>query len=444
MKNVLLGLTALLALPSVAQKISGKFSKTKPKAGIVHLGVYEGHVIKDLEEAKVDSEGNFVFENKKRPYGLYALYGGTKKRKVDLILNKEDDLFFTFNNNTFTSYSVDNSLENAILFKYKTEQRKLKRSVGPFRNKLKNRALPSERRAGINDTINMMEKSFFEGTNQLINKHPNTFFSTMILAGDPAKKVSQKDYFNDIDFTDDRLTRTPVLSKRYTDYIIKFGKGQKYTLMDCVDNIMEKAKANQTVYEFSAYSLLEGFYNSGYQEISDYILSEYIFGEDCGGFNVSDVLKQRSNGIKRLSVGNIALDITAKNDKFKDISLKDIANKNKYTLLMFWSSTCHHCEQQMPMMSEVYKKYNPEGFEIYSVSLDNNSNNWKKALQKNNMNWINTCDFLGWDSPITETYKIIRTPSFFLVDKNMKIVSKPLHVKQVEPLLKELYNYQKK
>ena len=60
------------------------------------------------------------------------------------------------------------------------------------------------------------------------------------------------------------------------------------------------------------YNMLDGFYNTGqtqkkndpiWDDLCDYIMNEYIFGEGCGDdIAPSDLLKERSSQFKNLQI----------------------------------------------------------------------------------------------------------------------------------------------
>ena len=55
--------------------------------------------------------------------------------------------------------------------------------------------------------------------------------------------------------------------------------------------------------------MLDGFYNTGKEDICLYILDNYIYDEDCGA-DLSDVIKQRAEGIVNLQLGRRHLTLT--------------------------------------------------------------------------------------------------------------------------------------
>ena len=75
--------------------------------------------------------------------------------------------------------------------------------------------------------------------------------------------------------------------------------------------------------------------------------------------------------------------------------------------------------------------------EIISVSFDDNDNDWKKAIQKDKMNWINISELTGWENSLSNSYFIKSIPFVIWLDKNKKIISTTdLSEEQIEEYLK--------
>jgi hypothetical protein len=79
------------------------------------------------------------------------------------------------------------------------------------------------------------------------------------------------------------------------------------------------------------------------------------------------------------NVGSLAPDFTAKNPDGKAISLKQ--SLGKVTIIDFWASWCAPCRKENPTVVKMYNKYHAKGFEIFSVSLDQDATAWKTAIQ---------------------------------------------------------------
>ena len=114
-------------------------------------------------------------------------------------------------------------------------------------------------------------------------------------------------------------------------------------------------------------------------------------------------------------------DFEMKDDNGKNFKLSSV--KKKLILIDFWSSDCGPCRGKHPGMAELYKKYSDKGFEIISISLDDTKADWKKAIEKDKMIWINVSDLKGWNSPIAENYFVHSIPFSMWLDKDKKIIS---------------------
>ena len=165
---------------------------------------------------------------------------------------------------------------------------------------------------------------------------------------------------------------------------------------------------NPVTLESALYSMLEGFYNTGKEHICQYILDNYIYDEDCGA-DLSDVIRQRAQGIINLQVGKTPPNFTMDKWDGGSLNLMETAKANKYTLVMFWASWCHKCEQEIPVLIPVHAKYKSQGFEAIGVSLDQARSTWVGVIEQRGMSYPNVSQLQGWDSPIVKDYKITAT-----------------------------------
>ena len=167
-----------------------------------------------------------------------------------------------------------------------------------------------------------------------------------------------------------------------------------------------------------------------------------------GKYSKSSLVNRYSNQVDKIETAYLEY-VGMKNGKIDapDFALQTVDGEKlklsdlqgKYVLIDFWASWCGPCRRENPNLVKLYKKFRNKEFTILSVSLDNNADAWKKAINKDGLLWSNhVSDLLGWESPLTKIYKFNEIPYTVLVNKEGKIIAKNLRGKQLENKLSEI------
>lgn len=112
--------------------------------------------------------------------------------------------------------------------------------------------------------------------------------------------------------------------------------------------------------------------------------------------------------------------------------------KGKAILLEFWASWCGPCRQENPNLVKTYENFNPKGFEIFAVSLDENKESWLKAIVKDSLNWEHVSDLKGNRNEASLIYGVNGIPDNFLIVENGEIVGRNLRGDKLNQKLKEI------
>jgi peroxiredoxin len=153
--------------------------------------------------------------------------------------------------------------------------------------------------------------------------------------------------------------------------------------------------------------------------------------------------QQYRDAIMAETEGGVALNTQAPNIVLQNpngdtIQLNNL--KGNYVLLDFWASWCQPCRMENPNVVALYNKYHAQGFEVFSVSLDANIDQWKKAIAKDGLIWKNHgSDFGGWQSAPAQAYRVQSIPCTFLLDKTGKVIAKNLRGEELAAKLAELF-----
>ncbi len=138
---------------------------------------------------------------------------------------------------------------------------------------------------------------------------------------------------------------------------------------------------------------------------------------------------------KEEQVGEKIRNFTLENTKSESVSLMDIAQKNKYTLIHFWASWDNKSLMQIRDLRQLYKRFRKDGLEIVSVSLDDSKTAWKNTISVEKMNWVNLSDLKRWSSVIVKLFDLTYIPQNILIDSKGNIIAKNLNMDEISERL---------
>lgn len=114
--------------------------------------------------------------------------------------------------------------------------------------------------------------------------------------------------------------------------------------------------------------------------------------------------------------------------------------RGRVVLIDFWASWCRPCRAENPNVVRLYRKYHDQGFEIFSVSLDNSADRWKAAINDDHLVWPNhVSDLRGWSSAAGRLYGVSSIPATVLLDRDGKVLARNLRGPALENKLKEIF-----
>ena len=164
-----------------------------------------------------------------------------------------------------------------------------------------------------------------------------------------------------------------------------------------------------------------------------------------GGDMVFLQLTAMINSQLRTSLGHPYIDFEAsfldkKGEYSSKVKLSDYVSKNKVVLLDFWASWCTPCMNEVPNLKSAYKNFKSKGFEIVSVSVDEDTEEWRKAIKDNGMNWVQLWNGLeDLEASPAVDYSVSAIPCTFLIDADGTIIGRNLRGDELENALEDYF-----
>ena len=389
----------------------------------------------------VKTEGkNFAFKRQELYNGFYMISLLNDRNMTTFIVNPESEQDIQLN---FMSQRLDsdasspNSKENEGWFAYNRIEKQIDSKIKQLRQSRKN----SSFRERINKQINEQEKLKIDTQQEYIKNYQDTYLSKFLGWKTANTKSDMATYWADVDFSDRSILRCTAIPDRIQDFMRSFADGTDGSFYNCADVLKELASQgkkddNDDVLQFVLFTMADGFYQSGKENVTLYIIDNHILGEDCG-MEPGDMLQTFIENVNDLQLGGTPPNIVMNDSDGKRLDLHKYAKQGEYTLLIFWASWCHKCEQEMPVLNKVYDQYSPDGFQVVAFSIDQSEAQWKKGIEEKDVPGRNISELSGWSSKTSKDYRVTQTPTSFLIDSKGKVVLKPKRIFEVDQFLRQ-------
>lgn len=141
--------------------------------------------------------------------------------------------------------------------------------------------------------------------------------------------------------------------------------------------------------------------------------------------------------LQRTQLGQKFLDFTQKDPNGKAVKFADF--RGKYVFIDFWASWCGPCRRENPNLLKAYNQFRNNNFTVIGVSLDEEAEFWKRAIQEDNLPWTQVSDLKGWKNKISSYYGVSSIPRSILVDPEGRIIAKNLSAEELNNKLSELF-----
>jgi peroxiredoxin len=141
------------------------------------------------------------------------------------------------------------------------------------------------------------------------------------------------------------------------------------------------------------------------------------------------------------AAGGPAPDFTLRTMEGKNLRLQE--QRGKVVLVNFWATWCGPCRQEMPLLNQMYQKYQASGFTLLGVNVDDDSKNAATVVGKLGVSFPVLLDS---EKKVSKLYDLNSMPSTLIIDRDGRVRYvhrgyqsgyEATYEKQIRELLKE-------
>lgn len=411
------------------------------------------------DTAGKNTQGQFVFEaDSTWKTGLYLIVLPPDNRYIQFILSdREADLSIRMDANDLSSRpEFSKSKENKLFWDYlefledkNSEARSLKEALanapalGPEKSTYEKKlvVLDEEVKSYQRNLVLNEKQSLAAAIVKANIEVEIPEFSGTKEEADKARFQYYRDhYFDNLDLSDERLLRTPVLFDRVDRYINKYTVQVPDSIIASLDLVLTNAFPSEETYKFLLIHYLNEYAKSkfvGMDAMYVHLVDNYYANGKAPWVEKEqlDKIVKNANELRPLLIGKIAPNITVYKEDLTPVSLHAV--ESPFTVLFFWAPDCGHCQKSMPALVDFYKEYKAKGVEILAVCtklLEKEGTCWDAVKEKNMESWINTSDkYLR--SKFGQVYNVKSTPQVYVLDHKKEILTKQVAVEKLGEIM---------
>ncbi len=410
----------------------------------------EGEKSAFIDSIPATNKSKFNFNLNQKHSGFYRVLYNENKH-LDFIYDNEDIELETDANNILDSLKIIKSESNKIYYEfvklnkeYKTKSELLSLIIARYPGK-------DDYYNSTKDKLIEIQEDYLYFVNVTAQANPNSFIARYVRSAQlPVIDIEipledQLTYLkthalNNVNFYDDGLIYSDAFTNKTIEYLTYYRNPQlplgllEQEFMKAIDSILSKANVNEIVYKHIVEYLLDGFKKFGFDNVINYIVENYVIKDDiCLDESLSTALERRIQQARNFKIGTTVPNIVMQDETGKSIDLQKVSSEK--VLIVFYSTNCPHCTELLPELHNFYKIKSKKEFEVLAISLDEDTSVWQDYIKNNNFDWINATDRSGWGSKAAKDYYIYATPTMFLADRDLKLITMPKSIGEIKQML---------
>ena len=436
--------------------------KPYPKDTKIYLGTNYGNskVFADSCILNEKSEGVFKSKDKLTP-GIYFLVSPKMSILFDFLVDDLQQFKISADTSDLKNVLITGSKENEMFKNYSQVVNDLFVELNQIEQNFKT-ANTEKDSAIFKEAYLVKDKEIKQKRRAYIAENPGSMMSfllnTMEVPEAPSIPIVNgkadslypyryvKDhYWDNIVFNDNRLLRTPFFENKLDDYFKNYISREPDSIISEVQYILTVAKTGKEIYPFLLFKFTNKYISPEFMGQDKVFLHIYQNFFAKGDTTLLSEASKKSLRERAYSLMANQLGLPAPILVLNDLNEERFALHNMkatYTFIAFWDPTCSHCKVEIPKLDSIYKASWIK-HDIKVIAVNTNAKEmtlWKEFIKDNKLDqWINayqTDEDLnkeiteGKPTTIRQLYDVFKTPTFYLLDKDKKIVAKNLSIEQ--------------
>jgi thiol-disulfide isomerase/thioredoxin len=433
----------------------------------IYLGSNYGKGRALMDSAILDEKGMGVFKgNTKLTGGIYFVVSPQYSILFEVLISDQQHFSIVADTAKKDDVKITGSADNDLFRTYS----KVSNEKGKKLNDLELQYKAATTKADstrLRDLIIAADKDLQDYRNSIIKQYPKSLlamlFNTMkrptapeipIVKGVPDSSYPYryvKDHFwDDVNFNDDRLLRTPFFEPKLDDYFKYYVSPDPDSIIAEVKYILLYARTGKEIFPYLLTKFTNKYINPefmGQDKVFLYLFENFYAKGDTVLLNAASkkTITERAYSMMANQLGQPAplLDLT--DTTGKSVSLYNL--KSPFTIVAFWDPNCGHCKEEIPRLDSFYQaKWKKQGVAVFSVNIyDNEIPAWKKFLveKKISNTWTQayqtkasrTAEEKAGKPNYKQLYDVYKTPTIYLLDKDKRIIAKQLSLDQFNDLI---------
>lgn len=408
----------------------------------------------------LDASGKGVFQGEKTlSKGIYlVVLPGNTYFEILLSDNQEFEISCSYPRFSET-LSFSSSSENTAFLAYQRQWSTLQKEATAISRRIQNNSKNSDSLTILNNSMMEKESEMKDYLWSVVNNNQSSLLSALVKSIIPIDipepvipancsnpdslkwyfryNYNKDHFFDHIDFTDERLLRTPIIHSRLESFFTNILMPTPDSINKEIDKLMKKCESSHDMFQYVAVYLFNRYRTSeimGHDAVIFKIAEDYYLNgkADWVTQEFLDDLERQVELMRYNLIGLPAKDLVMNSYKDVYVSLYDI--EKDFTILYFWEPSCGHCKETTPKLQEFYKTAKDNGIEVFAICTTDAKEDWSKYIQENNIDWIN-----GWDPERTTHfdyyYNVQATPLIYILDRDKKIIAKKLSVEDLSSFI---------